>query len=446
MSHRISTLTLLVALLVLLAACAGPAAQANEPATTAPPAPTAAPTAAPTTAPTTAPTSTPAPTAVPSLASDIYVAGVDVGELTVEQVRAKLERELAPKLGSIEVQAGEAHLTLRPEEIDLELALDEMLAAAQQAEAGARIALRVRYDEAGLWAALEDLAKQVDTPPVVTVITSTASISRSFAISEGRTLDLDAAVQALDQRLQTLGGARRVTLSPQPAVGAAARPTPEQLQQQIEQMAGEWNGIIGVYVYDLASDTVVASLNENSVFSGASVMKVPILLQSYIKLPKFSTKQETWLKKMIVESDNLSANQMLAASANGAGTEDALQGALDMTAMLQGLGLEHTYQYMPYEASDYLINVRKFKIKRGPPQEGPKPYTEADPVLRTTPAEMSRVFLLIHQCSQGKGPLLEQFAELAKRGTLPGDARPPGEERRPQAHGGWFSGRHTGCP
>jgi beta-lactamase class A len=175
-------------------------------------------------------------------------------------------------------------------------------------------------------------------------------------------------------------------------------------------MVGQWNGIAGVYVYDLAGDEVVASLNQDSVFSGASVMKVPILLYSYIKLKTFDEDQEKWLKKMIVDSDNLSANQMLAASAGGSGTEDALVGALDMSEMLKDLGLEHTYQNMPYEASDYLIKVRGFKIKRGPEREGPAPHTEADPVLRTTPAEMSQIFLWIDQCSRGTGVLLERFS------------------------------------
>src|SRR5262249_40111283 len=162
-----------------------------------------------------------------------------------------------------------------------------------------------------------------------------------------------------------------------------------------------WDGIAGLYVYDLASDQVLASLNQNTVFSGASVMKVPILLQSYIHLSSFSATQEKWLQKMIVDSDNLSANAMLAASAGGSGSDDALAGTLAMSDMLKGLGLEHTYQYMPYEAGDYLIKVRKIKIKIGPKHEGAAPYTEPDPVLRTTPAEMSRVFLLINQCSKG---------------------------------------------
>src|SRR5437868_1156235 len=82
-------------------------------------------------------------------------------------------------------------------------------------------------------------------------------------------------------------------------------------------------------------------------------------------------------------------------SVGGNGTEDALAGALDMSETLRGLELRHTYLNMPYEAKEFLVDLRKIQIKRGPEQEGPPPYTAPDPVLRTTPAEMSRIFLMI---------------------------------------------------
>lgn len=396
--------TLLVALALTLTACANPEAQATTSQTDPPPAATAAPTVV----PTSAPMLTPPPTEVPRLAADVRVAGVDVGGLEPEQARRKLDEALAPLLRSLDVQAGDQQLTLGAEEIDLRLPIDEMIAAAQSAGPGGRVALQILYDEARLRAALEGLAGQVARPPAISVISATETISRSFAVSGGERLNVDAAARQIDERLRSLGGPRRVTLALEPDTGPAARPTPEQLQQQIEAMAERWKGVAGIYVYDFASDQVVASLNQDTVFSGASVMKVPILLHSYIKLPTFTDKQETWLKKMIVESDNLAANNMLAASGGGSGTEAALEGVLSMTEMLKSLGLQHTYQYTPYEAKDYL-NLRNIKTRSGPKREGPSPYTDPDPKLRTTPAEMSRIFLLIHKCAHGEGELLDRF-------------------------------------
>jgi beta-lactamase class A len=399
--------TLFVVAVLVLTACADPTAQAitsdtNPPATA---------TVEPPAAPTAAPTPSVAPTAVPLLAKNVRVAGVDIGGLPPDQARRKLDEALAPLLRPLDLQAGTAQRTIAPKDVDLQLPLDSMLAAAQSAQANARVPLEIRYDQSKMRALVQGLAQQAATPPVVSVISATKTISRSFMLSGGEQLDIDAALKQIDDRLHALGGSRRITLALTPDLSAAARPTPTELQQQIEAMADHWDGIVGMYVYDLANDQVLASLNQNTVFSGASVMKVPILLQSYIQLSSFSAAQEKWLQKMIVDSDNLSANAMLAASAGGSSTDDALAGTLAMSDMLKSLGLEHTYQYMPYEASDYLIKVRKVQIKIGPKHEGAAPYTEPDPVLRTTPAEMSRIFLMIHQCSKGSGPLLEKFAD-----------------------------------
>jgi beta-lactamase class A len=398
--------TLLVVAVLMLTACADPTAQAITSATTSPATAASVP---PTALPTSAPTNVP-PTAVPLLAKNVLVAGVDIGELPPEEARRKLDTALAPLLRPLDLQAGSAQLTLAPEDIDLQLPLDSMIAAAQSARANERVPLEISYDQSKMRTLLAGLAQQASMPPAISVISSTKTISRSFLLDGGERLDIDAAAKQIDDRLHALGGSRRITLALTPDTSAAARPTPAELQAQIEAMADRWDGIVGLYVYDLANDQVLASLNQDTVFSGASVMKVPILLQSYIQLPSFSADQEKWLKKMIVDSDNLSANAMLAASASGSGTDDALIGTLAMSDMMKSLGLEHTYQYMPYEASEYLIKVRKIQIKRGPAHEGAAPFTEPDPVLRTTPAEMSRVFLLINQCSQSSGILLEKFA------------------------------------
>ncbi|NJK81913.1 MAG: serine hydrolase [Chloroflexaceae bacterium] len=169
-------------------------------------------------------------------------------------------------------------------------------------------------------------------------------------------------------------------------------------------------GLWGVYVYDLATGETI-SYNADTVFSGASVMKVPILLQAYANLPELTEKQRFWARTMILESDNLNANALLAASVGGAGTEDALVAVQQMTASLQQLGLQHTYQNLPYEAYEYLVLLNGYEIPSGPPQEGTPPYTEADPLVRTTPAEIGSLFVMLDQCSTGEGPLLELFSE-----------------------------------
>ncbi|MEO7909180.1 MAG: serine hydrolase, partial [Roseiflexaceae bacterium] len=342
--------TLFVALSLTLTACAGAEAQANAPDPTTPPAPTAAPTSMP--APTAAPTA--GPTAVPVLAKGVLVAGVDVGGLTTEDARKKLEAALQPLLLPIELQAGAISTALMPEQIGLELPLDEMMSAAQAARPGVRIDLQMTYDQAKLHAALAGMSTQSEQPAAITVISDTKAISRSFALAGGAmTVDVDAATKLIDDRLRSVGGARRITL-PLTAGNADTRPTPAQLQEQIELLTKDWKGTAGVYVYDLASGTQLAGLNEKTAFTAASTIKVAIMLNLFMKLPKLSDRQTAALKKMIVESDNLKANDLLAAAAGGTATESAFEGANQMSAMLADLGLKNTFLYVPFESGDFI--------------------------------------------------------------------------------------------
>jgi beta-lactamase class A len=393
---------------LILVACATPAASSPIQTATIPlPSPT-------TSAPVATAVATALPTAIPTIPNGVFVAGLDLSGKTAEESRLLLEQELATLFQPIDIRAAAAQLTIRPDEIGAQINTDAMLKDALAAHSATKIPLQITIDKTLLETKLGELAKQVDQPSALTLITTTKSISRSFVLAGGQHLDIPDAISQIETRLQSPGSPRRITLNLKAGL-ANEHPTPEQLQQQIETMAKQWKGIVGIYIYDLNSKSVVAQLNQDTVFSGASVMKVPIMLQSYLNSAKFSKVQEKALQKMIIESDNFSANVLLAESVGGGGTDEALAGALAMSKMMrEQLGLKHTYQNMPYEARDYLINVRGIKIKRGPPQEGPPPYTDPDPVLRTTPAEMSQVFLLIEQCRNGEGQLLKTFPQLTK--------------------------------
>ncbi len=405
MPRSLRIATLLVALSLTLTACAGSEAQATAPNPTALPAPTTAP------APTAAPTSAPEPTAVPILAKGVLVAGVNVGELTPDDARKKLEGALQPLLLPIELQAGAASTTLKPEQIDLELPLDSMLAMAQAAQPGARVGLQVTYDQAKLRAALEGMTTQSDQPAAITVISDTKAISRSFALTGGAmAVDVDAAAKLIDERLRSVGGARRITLPLTAAGDPAARPTPAQLQEQIELLLKGWKGTPGVYIYDLASGTQIAGLNEKTAFTAASTIKVAIMLNLFMNVPKLNDRQTAALKKMIGESDNLKANDLLAAAAGGSATESAFKGANQMSSMLADLGLKNTFLYVPFESGDF-IKLYKTKFKTGPAKGGQAPFIKSSTTLRTTPFEIAQIYIDLEQCSQGKGVLLEKYGE-----------------------------------
>jgi beta-lactamase class A len=78
--------------------------------------------------------------------------------------------------------------------------------------------------------------------------------------------------------------------------------------------------------------------------------------------------------------------------------------------MLRELGLEHSYQLIPYESGEWLIQ-QSMLPGGGPPQEGEAPYTAPDPYVRTTPREMGKLFVMLDECARGTGPLLEKVGE-----------------------------------
>ncbi len=394
--HALVAGSLLLLLALLVSACA------VSPAAT--PTPTAEPTVVP------SPTPQPSPTAEPRFAAETYVAGVDVSGMTLEAAAAELRSALASLERPLEISAGSARLNLRPAMIDLELPVDAMLAKA--IEDGGRIPLAIDYDTDALRATLEELAAEAAQPAQTGIITASERISRTFIYTPGQTLDVDAAMETLERRLMATGSSRRVTLN---LVPDDTPPPPDfaVMAEQLEDMVPRWDGVVGFYLEDLASGETL-TYNEGVVFSGASVMKVAIMLYAYTQVEEFDEKSRNWLQMMIVDSDNKAANAMLSiAAAGGGGTDEALIGVRAMNEMLEDLGLKHSYQNMPYEASDYLLRVRNLDIPFGPAQEGPPPFTEADPVLRTTPADMSRLFKLIDQCSRSEGELIALYDTLS---------------------------------
>jgi len=364
-------------------------------------------------APTPAPTSIPSPTPQPVFAAGSSVAGVDLSGLTLDAAAARLRAELAaPAL--IELRVGDTSLSLDPATIGLAAPVDELLAQAAPSLGAARpasIPLALTLDEAALRAQLEPLAAKLAVPAEIRVITGTDVLSRSFAYTPGQALDLDAATKLLAEGLAAgEQGPFELELAED---ASPPRVSLERLREEVEAMAGDWKGVVGFHLHDLERGEAIG-FQDKTVFAGASTIKVAIMLNAYVNLASFSKLEESWLKKMIVWSDNLAANGLLAAAAGGQGTEYAFAGADEMSTMLEEqLGLEHTYLFVPYETGDY-IKLYKPKFRCGPAGPvGARPYTEMGACLRAEPASIARIYLLIDQCANGEGELLELFERLS---------------------------------
>ena len=354
-----------------------------------------------------------APTAIPTavinerVSEGVTLNSFNMAGLNRDQLREILATYTLPSR-VIEIDAGalQERIVFKGLKIDEDATSDRLL----RAEPNSQIEPVMRIDANEVRSQLVLLNEKVralTTGPATIVAGDTAYV-RQFRAIQGQSIDLDAAELLV---IDALDGNQKALELPIITDPERVNPTAEQLQQAVNEMADNWPGVVGIYVYDIDNDTVVATRNEMSVFSGASVMKVAILLNAYANVASFDDEVKEWMRQMIVVSDNIAANRILAISVGGLSTEDAYRGTQLMNEMFKKLGLQFTYQNLPYEARDYLIGLLNYDIARGPKIEGPPPHTDADPMLRTTPAEMSTVFLEMYRCSQGSGVLLELYPE-----------------------------------
>jgi beta-lactamase class A len=338
------------------------------------------------------------------------VAGVDVGERTPAEATALVQQTLAawneplPLVEDARVPDPQAPL------LDLEVLgvvpdvptlIDQAVAQARNGEP-VDVAWQPDVDTGQLRdtvAAIVSQAQQTvahtltndgGTPPNVT-----------FHAQPYQALDVDATTTLLGEVLRDPNRpfTRTAVMRTAQSHGTLA-----QLEAALRQQIQTWDGVAAVTVHDLETDEWLG-INDGSVFAGASVMKVPIMVYAYAKLGHLDAQQQAWLEAMIMHSSNSTANNLLAAGAGGQGTEAALRGAQEMTEMLHELSLQHTYHLVPYESADWL-EQRGLLPQVRPDYEGPEPYTEAGRFIRTTPREMAQFFTMLAQCAQGEGPLL----------------------------------------
>jgi beta-lactamase class A len=340
-----------------------------------------------------------------------------VGGLDVATARQRITAALADAPKPIKLRVGDVSLTIDPQTIGLAAPVDDLLGQADAAfSAGkpADVPMAFSLDERALRTQLTILAERAAVPPQISVISSTKTISRSFAYTPGRALDVDAALPRIRAALTATRPAATLalTLTEDPTV---PRVSDTRLLAEVQSMAAQWDGVIGFHLYDLKSGQEVR-FHDKTVFAGASTIKVAIMLNAYINLPTFTVRQEIWLGEMIKDSDNISANNLLAAAAGGTGTEYAFTGAAQMSRMLaDDLGLQNLYLYVPYESLDY-INQNKIRYKCGPKDPvGEKPYTETGCALRATPFAIAQVYKAIDACAKGGGVLLEKFKNLSQK-------------------------------
>jgi beta-lactamase class A len=346
----------------------------------------------------------PTPTAIPAeprFPSGSRIGSVSIAGLTEAEARRQLRETYAQQLAPLTLSGPAGTTILSAEDIGLALPLEatvaEALRLSEGSDAPVSLPLSPTYDLARLREAVDQQAAALALSPTVGLDKKTWT----FVLTPGLALDTDETLARITTALELDPGSRRVVLATIP-ITSGLTATYDQLYAALEAREKKWGGIIGVAFTDLVTGESL-SYHGDTVFSGMSVIKMGILLQSYISRATFTAGQREAIDLMIIKSDNDSSNELLAMIGDG----DGLDGAQMMNQTLRDvLGLNYTAQELPFESADYLIKERGLEITRHG-REGEPPYTDADEYVRATPNDLVRLVTAIVRCSEGDGPLLE---------------------------------------
>lgn len=353
--------------------------------------------------------------------SNMTIGNVPVGGLAPQSAAQRLLQVYALP---VELHYGEAIIHLNPNLIGFQLNTESMLAAADLQRTGEsfwrgfwdflwnrrsparQIPLVSSFSDARLRAYLRDeISTRYDTPPTpAQPIPGTASFTPG---TPGRTMDLDRAVALIESALQS-PGQRTVILASQNT--AAGRPSLDTLQILLKQIIDKsgFDGLMDLYFLDLQTQEDIhfayqagqdISVNPDIAFSGASTIKIPIMVSVIRHFnSQLSIELDTQLKDMIARSDNIASDNLMAAV-------DASRGPLVVTETMQQLGLENTFIAMYFAPGS--IPLQHYIT---PANSRLDINTDADDFIQTTPSEMGTLLEDIYLCAQsGGGSLVAAF-------------------------------------
>ena len=355
----------------------------------------------------------------------VSAAGVALGGLSQEQAEALLQEEVAAPL-ALPVQLrylGEL-VPLLPSQVGFQVDVVAMAAEAirlsEEADRGfwagflgflmgqeplglQEVPLATTIDEPALRGFLIRLGQERDRP-----LRPVTAITNSYVFDPGQssqTLDVAASFPKVVSALTRVGdrSADLVVLEEHP------QPPPlSDLVALAEHRVQEFPGIVGVYVMDLSTGEA-GGFNEAVVFSGMSLLKLGVMLQTLIDFNgEALTEGMTNLMWGLPTDPGQRTNELLAQIGRG----DAVAGARRVTATLADLGLIRTVILWPYRIET--------AGGAGAGRAAPRPDllelplgqdTNPDPFIQTTPEEIVRLLAMIYGCAQDEGTLRAAYPE-----------------------------------
>jgi beta-lactamase class A len=360
-------------------------------------------------------------------AAGTEIAGVPVGGLTLDEAANRLTQAYSVP---IELHYNSAVIQVKPANLGFELNLNAMVTAADQQRVAAPF-------WGSFWDFLFNKMPSSETVPLVATIDET--VLRDYLVNEiaarydqpadayapvpgsinflagnpGAAINVDRSVELVKIALQS-PTSRVVNLSIDQVT--SAKPSLANLKlllQQIIDVSG-YTGITEIYLQDLQTGSELQLAYEAGVvlkpdiaFSGASTIKIPVMISAFRRARKPASADFTALvEKMIEQSDNTAPDKLMKTLI------DPNQGPLGVTQDMQALGLKSTFL-----SNFFTQNTPVFITPVTPGNSRSDVFTDPDPYSQTTPAEMGTLLADIYQCAQtGGGALTAVFAGQITQG------------------------------
>ena len=351
------------------------------------------------------------------LPAGVSVAGINVGRLSERDAVARWERAYAEPITMLYNDGFSDHpIQLHPDQVGWRISSEPMLAAAlasgeqgggfwrrflnfllgiEQTVARA-LPLVADYQENALEAIMKDIATRYDKAPgKASYDLQTLTV---HAGASGYALDFRAAMSAVDNALRS--ASERAVALPITHLGNAG-PDLDALHDLIidfldsEGFIHDGLGTVAsIYVLDLMTGQEINILGDVA-FSGASTVKLSIMLDYFRFLASDPTAEEAWLMaNSMLCSNNASSNLIMEIIGGG----DIFRGVRSVSDTILAAGLGNTYISAPF----YLGVEGQQLGSIQAPATAPNPAfdTAPDPYNQTTAEDMGTLFSLIYDCAE----------------------------------------------
>jgi len=208
-----------------------------------------------------------------------------------------------------------------------------------------------------------------------------------------------------------------------------------------------------IYLHDLNTGEAL-TFGSDVAFSGSSVTKISILMEYYARLQGQSTFSEAVdIANMMICSENVATNRLMGYAGGG----DELDGAENITARLNQLGLQRTFITAPFEIPTNFTPTPPPRAIRYPQTDADQTRANPDLTNQMTVEEMGWLMSGIYQCGvEESGPLIEatgggltphecrRMIHVMANNTVDGLLKAGVPEDIPVAHKhGWVADTHS---